>query len=190
MLSIDGLVAGYQHGSRVLDGVSFHIRRGEIVALMGRNGMGKTTVLRAITGHLPAAKGTITLESTDILGRPRRLLERGNRSGAQNGLLARQRWADQVLSARRSSRPVLVPAGQAGSLWQGVRRSRCGSGFLPCALAASGRFLKAPVECLSCGKPKARPQRPENVSSFDERPLHPLEIYRRWPGRTSCTSFP
>ncbi len=70
MLSIDGLVAGYQHGSRVLDGVSFHIRRGEIVALMGRNGMGKTTVLRAITGHLPAAKGTITLESTDILGRP------------------------------------------------------------------------------------------------------------------------
>ena len=69
MLTVDGLIAGYQHGSRVLDGVSFHVRRGEIVALMGRNGMGKTTVLRAITGHLPAAKGTIALDGEEILGR-------------------------------------------------------------------------------------------------------------------------
>ena len=69
MLIVDGLIAGYQHGSRVLDDVSFHIQRGEIVALMGRNGMGKSTVLRAITGHLPAAKGTIVLEGEEILGR-------------------------------------------------------------------------------------------------------------------------
>jgi branched-chain amino acid transport system ATP-binding protein/urea transport system ATP-binding protein len=69
VLTVDGLIAGYQHGSRVLDGVSFHVQRGEIVALMGRNGMGKSTVLRAITGHLPAAKGTIALEGEEILGR-------------------------------------------------------------------------------------------------------------------------
>ena len=69
MLTLEGLIAGYQHGSRVLDGVSFHVRRGEIVALMGRNGMGKTTVLRAITGHLPAAEGTIALDGEEILGR-------------------------------------------------------------------------------------------------------------------------
>ena len=69
MLTVDGVIAGYQHGSRVLDGVSFHVRRGEIVALMGRNGMGKSTVLRAITGHLPAAKGTIVLDGEEILGR-------------------------------------------------------------------------------------------------------------------------
>jgi len=68
VLTVDDLIAGYQHGSRVLDGVSFHVRRGEIVALMGRNGMGKTTVLRAITGHLPAAKGTIALDGEKILG--------------------------------------------------------------------------------------------------------------------------
>jgi urea ABC transporter ATP-binding protein UrtE len=70
VLTVDGVIAGYQHGSRVLDGVSFHVRRGEIVALMGRNGMGKSTVLRAITGHLPAAKGTIVLDGEEILGRP------------------------------------------------------------------------------------------------------------------------
>jgi urea ABC transporter ATP-binding protein UrtE len=69
VLTVDGLIAGYQHGSRVLDGVSFHVQRGEVVALMGRNGMGKSTVLRAITGHLPAAKGTIALEGEEILGR-------------------------------------------------------------------------------------------------------------------------
>jgi urea ABC transporter ATP-binding protein UrtE len=69
VLTVDGLIAGYQHGSRVLDGVSFHVRRGEIVALMGRNGMGKSTVLRAITGHLPATKGTIVLDGEEILGR-------------------------------------------------------------------------------------------------------------------------
>ena len=69
MLTVDGLIAGYQHGSRVLDGVSFHVQRGEIVALMGRNGMGKSTVLRAITGHLPASKGTIALDGKEILGR-------------------------------------------------------------------------------------------------------------------------
>jgi urea ABC transporter ATP-binding protein UrtE len=69
VLTVDDLIAGYQHGSRVLDGVSFHVQRGEIVALMGRNGMGKSTVLRAITGHLPAAKGTIALEGEEILGR-------------------------------------------------------------------------------------------------------------------------
>jgi urea ABC transporter ATP-binding protein UrtE len=68
VLTVDGLIAGYQHGSRVLDGVSFHVQRGEIVALMGRNGMGKSTVLRAITGHLPASKGTIALDGEEILG--------------------------------------------------------------------------------------------------------------------------
>lgn len=68
MLTVDGLVAGYQRGSRVLDGMSFHVHHGEIVALMGRNGMGKTTVMRAITGHLPASRGSITLDGAEILG--------------------------------------------------------------------------------------------------------------------------
>lgn len=70
MFTVDNLVAGYQHGSRVLDGVSFRIGRGEVVALMGRNGMGKTTVLRAITGQLPPVKGTIAFNGKEIIGRP------------------------------------------------------------------------------------------------------------------------
>ena len=70
MLKIEGLIAGYQHGSRVLDGVSLNVHRGEIVALMGRNGMGKTTLLRTITGHLFPTGGAISFDSKPIIGRP------------------------------------------------------------------------------------------------------------------------
>ena len=70
MLKIEGLIAGYQRGSRVLDGVSLEIGRGEIVALMGRNGMGKTTLLRTITGHLSPTAGRISFNDRPIVGRP------------------------------------------------------------------------------------------------------------------------
>ena len=70
MLTVEGLIAGYQRGSRVLDGVSFAIDRGEIVALMGRNGMGKTPLLRTITGHLYPMAGTISFNGRRLIGRP------------------------------------------------------------------------------------------------------------------------
>ncbi len=47
-------------GSRILRGVDLEVRAGEVVALMGRNGVGKTTTLRAITGVLPVRSGAIT----------------------------------------------------------------------------------------------------------------------------------
>ena len=53
-------------GSRILRGVDLEIRPGEVVALMGRNGVGKTTTLRSITGVLPVRSGSITLEGRSI----------------------------------------------------------------------------------------------------------------------------
>jgi urea transport system ATP-binding protein len=47
-------------GSRILRGVTLDVGGGEVVALMGRNGVGKTTTLRTITGLLPVRAGTIT----------------------------------------------------------------------------------------------------------------------------------
>jgi branched-chain amino acid transport system ATP-binding protein/urea transport system ATP-binding protein len=70
LLKVEGLIAGYQRGSRVLDGVSLEIGPGEIVALMGRNGMGKTTLLRTITGHLFPTAGRISFNNRPITGRP------------------------------------------------------------------------------------------------------------------------
>lgn len=68
MLIIRDLAAGYQRGSRVLDGVTLRIEPGEVVALMGRNGMGKTTLMKAIAGHLLDAAGSIIFNGVEILG--------------------------------------------------------------------------------------------------------------------------
>ena len=68
MLRIDGLVAGYRD-SRVLDRLDLAIAPGGLVALLGRNGMGKTTLLRALMGLLPVAHGRINFAGHDIVGR-------------------------------------------------------------------------------------------------------------------------
>src|SRR6202047_4724696 len=52
--------------SQVLFGMSLSIRSGEMVALMGRNGMGKTTTIRSIMGLTPARAGTIRFAGQDV----------------------------------------------------------------------------------------------------------------------------
>ncbi len=60
MLAVTALEAGY--GTfQVLFGVSLEVRTGEVVTLLGRNGMGKTTTIRAIMGLLPARAGEVRL---------------------------------------------------------------------------------------------------------------------------------
>jgi branched-chain amino acid transport system ATP-binding protein/urea transport system ATP-binding protein len=70
VLTVRALTAGYERGSCVLDRLSLEIRRSEIVALMGRNGMGKTTLVKAIAGHLAEISGSIRYDGREILGRP------------------------------------------------------------------------------------------------------------------------
>lgn len=73
MLKINGLSCGY--GKRiVLDKVSFVIKRGEFVGIIGPNGSGKTTLLRTITGFLRPSRGHITLEGSEIHHMARREL--------------------------------------------------------------------------------------------------------------------
>jgi ABC-type branched-subunit amino acid transport system ATPase component len=65
LLEASDLVGGYG-GGRVLDGVSIAVREGEAMGLLGRNGVGKTTLLRAIYGLLPMDEGTIVWRGNDI----------------------------------------------------------------------------------------------------------------------------
>lgn len=53
-------------GSRILRGVNLEVRAGEVVALMGRNGVGKTTTLKSITGVLPVRAGEIRFDGRTI----------------------------------------------------------------------------------------------------------------------------
>jgi ABC-type branched-subunit amino acid transport system ATPase component/branched-subunit amino acid ABC-type transport system permease component len=69
MLHLDGLTASY--GSlQVLFGVDLDVAEGEIVALLGTNGAGKSTVLRAVAGLLPDTGGTVRLDGADLGGVP------------------------------------------------------------------------------------------------------------------------
>jgi len=60
----------YYGDSYVLQGVSLKVGPGQIVALMGRNGVGKTTTLRSIVGFSPPERGTITFKDVDITKMP------------------------------------------------------------------------------------------------------------------------
>jgi branched-chain amino acid transport system ATP-binding protein len=65
MLEVTGLKAGYA-GSEVLHGVDLRVGDSEGVVVLGPNGHGKTTLLRAITGLLPARDGQVLFEGRDI----------------------------------------------------------------------------------------------------------------------------
>ena len=58
----------YYGFSYILQGVSFEVNQGEAVALLGRNGVGKTTTLRSIIGATPPKAGKIVFDGTDIAG--------------------------------------------------------------------------------------------------------------------------
>ncbi len=77
MLTVDNLSAGYG-GSRVLQDVSFAVGAGEVVTLLGRNGMGKTTTVRTIMGLLKPGAGRIGFDGADVTGLPPyRIAQRG-----------------------------------------------------------------------------------------------------------------
>src|SRR5262245_18775598 len=60
----------YYGASHVLQGVDFTVSRGETVALLGRNGMGKTTLLRSLTGLTPPRAGTLRIDGNEMTGAP------------------------------------------------------------------------------------------------------------------------
>jgi len=69
ILKVDRIDTFYGQ-SHVLQGISFSINEGEVVSLLGRNGVGKTTTLRSIMGLTPPRAGKILLHDVDITGKP------------------------------------------------------------------------------------------------------------------------
>ncbi|MEV6030247.1 urea ABC transporter ATP-binding subunit UrtE [Nonomuraea sp. NPDC052116] len=65
MLSVTGLESGYGR-ARVLFGVSLEVGPGQLVCVMGRNGVGKTTLLNTVMGVIPATAGTVTFDGRDV----------------------------------------------------------------------------------------------------------------------------
>ena len=65
MLQVENLNV-YYGAIHALQGISFHVKEGEIVTLIGANGAGKSTTLRTISGLLRSRTGSITFKGTDI----------------------------------------------------------------------------------------------------------------------------
>ncbi|MDT8857937.1 ABC transporter ATP-binding protein [Paracoccaceae bacterium Fryx2] len=96
MLSVQGLKAAYG-ASQVLFDVALEVRDGEVVTLMGRNGMGKTTTVRCIMGLLGARGGAVQFDGTPITGMaPERIARLGV------GLVPEGRQIFRTLSVREN----------------------------------------------------------------------------------------
>jgi branched-chain amino acid transport system ATP-binding protein len=112
VLTVRDLAVSYRT-IRAVRGVSFDVRRGEVVALLGANGAGKSTLLRAIAGVLRPDRGRVQFEGTDITGwASHRVARRGLRLVPEGrGLLARMTvWENLVMGQYAG------PAGAADAL--------------------------------------------------------------------------
>ena len=69
LLKVAGLHAWYGE-SHILHGVDFHVGRGELVTLLGRNGVGKTTTLRSIMGIVEKRTGSVAFAGRETVGEP------------------------------------------------------------------------------------------------------------------------
>ena len=77
MLEVKGLKVNYG-GIKALDGVSFKVEQGQIVTLIGANGAGKSTALRAISGLVPVQGGSVIFMGEDITGKDtQKIVEKG-----------------------------------------------------------------------------------------------------------------
>src|SRR5687768_14263809 len=99
LLEVQGLVKSFRRRGRVVDGVSFHVDRGEIVGLLGPNGAGKSTCFRMTCGMLVPDKGRVFLNGLDVTDWPmhRRAREGGMGYLAQEPSVIRKLTVEQNL---------------------------------------------------------------------------------------------
>ncbi|MDR0337192.1 MAG: LPS export ABC transporter ATP-binding protein [Planctomycetaceae bacterium] len=116
ILRVEGLVKIYGK-RRVVDGVSFHVNKGEIVGLLGPNGAGKTTSFRMACGLINTNGGIVYLGSQDVTNWP---MYRRSREGGM-GYLPQDRSVFQKLSVQNNLYGIMELLGMKRS----IRKRRC-----------------------------------------------------------------
>jgi urea transport system ATP-binding protein len=98
--------------SRVIRGLSFGVEAGETLVIMGRNGMGKTTLLKALIGMLPTRGGSIRLDGVELAGLPSH-----RRVAAGLGFVPQGRMIfphltvqENILAGMESAKSPIIPA--------------------------------------------------------------------------------
>jgi branched-chain amino acid transport system ATP-binding protein len=108
LLLVDGLQAWYGE-SHVLHGVSFEVKAGEVVTLLGRNGAGKTTTLKSIMGMVARRRGSVRFRDRELIGLASNVIAR-----AGIAICPEERGIFASLSVEENLE--LPPAVQAGGL--------------------------------------------------------------------------
>ncbi|ASR35793.1 hypothetical protein BAY61_13150 [Prauserella marina] len=119
-LSASRLVVGHPGGGPFLEGTSLDLRRGELTAVLGESGCGKTTLLRALAGLHPATSGALRLDGTHL---PARLADRTPRQLRAVQLIA-QNPADALNPAYRAGASVARAARVARGLSRAAARAQ------------------------------------------------------------------
>ena len=150
LLELDHITATYGKVA-ALHGLSFHIDEGEIVALLGANGAGKSTTLRVISGLLKPRTGTVRLLGQTISGHsPESIFRLGvahvpERRRVFPGLTVRENISSAARIARAQRAPNFSPM-----------PSVCSTSFRSCAISRSAR-LDALRRTAADGRDRARP---------------------------------
>ncbi|MBI4255886.1 MAG: urea ABC transporter ATP-binding subunit UrtE [Candidatus Rokubacteria bacterium] len=110
MLSVSGLDVAYGE-SQVLWAVDLEVGAGELVCLMGRNGVGKTTLLKTAMGLLPARRGRVRFDGADVTG-----WSPDRRARAGIGYVPQGREIFPHLTVEENLRMALLGCGRAASL--------------------------------------------------------------------------
>jgi ATP-binding cassette subfamily F protein uup len=133
LISIQEVSLGFG-GPLLLEEVNFQIERGEWVGLLGRNGMGKSTLLKLIHGDLVPDRGVVSRQQgirianlsqevpLDLVGPVTQVVAGGLRLDAGAGYSAEEAWQHQMEVEKVISRMQLEPADQFESLSAGLKR--------------------------------------------------------------------
>ncbi len=157
LLQVRGLNAWYGEG-HALHGVDLDVHAGETVTLVGRNGVGKTTTLRAIMGILPKRSGTIRFDGRDMMGVP---LHKTARHGI--GFVPEERGIFATLSVEENLHlpPVVAQGGmtveEIYTLFPNLKERRNSGGMQLSGgeqqMLAIARILRSGVKLLLLDEP-------------------------------------
>jgi urea transport system ATP-binding protein len=150
VLEVADLCSGYGL-IRIINGVSFQVGAGEIVAVLGHNGMGKTTLLRTLVGELRATAGRIRLDGEDIT---RLSMHKRARRGIGYVPQGREIYPD--LTVRENLRMGAIASGDEGTIEQMLGHFPLLRRLLPRpgrTLSGGEQQILALARCLS-GRPR------------------------------------
>ena len=157
LLEVEGLQAWYGE-SHVLHGVDLEVRAGETICILGRNGMGKTTTLRAIMGIVRRREGRVALDGADLMAMP---LHRVARAGL--GFVPEERGIFATLTVEENlTLPPVTAEGGMGeaeiyALFPNLKERRRSAGSKLSGgeqqMLAMARILRTGARCLLLDEP-------------------------------------